>query len=51
MKPRADKGAGSESCPVFLFALLHVMPSKNSLSGGCFCIQRRGETRNGEKEK
>ena len=51
MKPRADKGAGSESCPVFLFALLHFTPPKNPIFGGCFCIQRRGETRNGEKEK
>ena len=40
MKPRADKGAGSESCPVFLFALLHFTPPKNSISGGYFCIQR-----------
>ena len=40
MKPGADKGAGSESCPVFLFALLHFTPPKNSISGGYFCIQR-----------
>ena len=40
MKLRADKGAGSESCPVFLFALLHFTPPKNSISGGYFCIQR-----------